>query len=163
MNSTRGSLAVETMSLRIDSACWASFESKCIRSSLVTPLTMMATLETELALDIVDGHLGVFDGVVQQGGRERNLVKSELGDDLGDRERMVDVRLAARASLRSVSRRGDARRPARSAPSEPLAAGRGTARQNGGEFVAWGTVLPPPGQDPVDGGHRQPSAPRRRR
>ena len=43
MTSTRMSSAMATSILRMAAACWASFESKWMRSSLVTPSTNAAT------------------------------------------------------------------------------------------------------------------------
>ncbi len=43
MTSTRQSVAIATSILRTVAACWASLESNCNRSSLVTPSTMAPT------------------------------------------------------------------------------------------------------------------------
>ena len=43
IRSTRQSLAMATSILRMVAACWASLESNCSRSSLVTPSTTGAT------------------------------------------------------------------------------------------------------------------------
>ncbi len=43
ISSTRQSSAIATSILRIVAACWASLESNCSRSSLVTPSTTLAT------------------------------------------------------------------------------------------------------------------------
>ena len=49
---TRTSLAIATSILRIVAACWASFESNWMRSSLVTPSTMAATAGPKSRLDV---------------------------------------------------------------------------------------------------------------
>ncbi len=69
-------------------------------------------LGAEVALDIGDGDLGVLDGVVQQRSGHRDLVEADVGDDLRDRERMVDVALTARTHLRLVRVGGHAVRAA---------------------------------------------------
>ena len=69
MTSTRQSLAIATSILRTVAACWASFESKCSRSSLVTPSTIAGDLRAELLLDLGEADPGVLDRVVQERGR----------------------------------------------------------------------------------------------
>ena len=54
---------------------------------------------------------GVLDGVVQQCGDQRGGVHAELGQDVGDRERMGDVRVAGAAQLVGVPLFGDLVRP----------------------------------------------------
>ena len=54
---------------------------------------------TELGGDVLEGDVGVLDGVVQQRGRDRDVVEAEVGDDRGDGQRVMDVRLARLAHL----------------------------------------------------------------
>ncbi len=65
---------------------------------------------TEPLVDVGECDLGVFDSVMQQRSRDRHLVEPDLGDDLCNSQRMVDVRLAAPPQLRAV---GFARHPVR--------------------------------------------------
>ncbi len=51
-------------------------------------------LGPELALHVVERDRGVFDRVMEQGGRHRGLVEPELGDDARHRDGVVDVALA---------------------------------------------------------------------
>ena len=99
MISTRRSRAIATSILRIVAACWASLESNCRRSSLVTPSTIAATSAPNACLDVGEGDLGVLDRVVQQRGGQRDLVEADLGNDPGHGQRVVDVALAAAARL----------------------------------------------------------------
>ena len=50
---------------------------------------------------------GVLDAVVQQARADRRDVELELGDDLRDRERVRDVRIAGLAGLAVVRLRGE--------------------------------------------------------
>ena len=59
-------------------------------------------LGAERRLDVGERDLGVFDRVVQQRGGERDLVEADVGDDAGDRQRVVDVALATAARLVTV-------------------------------------------------------------
>ncbi len=80
-------------------------------------LSTVAVLELVELRDAVDEHrdlvaevgahhvervVGVFDGVVQQCGSDRLRADAEVGEDLRDRDRMRDVRLAALALLARV-------------------------------------------------------------
>ena len=58
----------------------------------------------------------VFDDVVEQGGSDRGAVHFEVGQDRGDRERMLDIRFARRTPLiavRAGGKRIDALEPRR--------------------------------------------------
>ena len=99
---TRTSFAIATSILRMVAACCASFESNWMRSSLVTPSTMAATVGPNSPVDVVERELGVLDRVVQQRGGDGDVVESELGDDGGHGQRVGDVRLARSAHLAAV-------------------------------------------------------------
>ena len=68
-------------------------------SSFVTPSTSIATSSPKSSRQRVERVVGVFDRVVQQRGGERLWPEPEVGEDLGDRHRMGDVRLTAAAQL----------------------------------------------------------------
>ena len=150
--STRRSRAIATSILRIVAACCASFESNCSRSSLVTPSTMAGDLGAEGGLDVGDGDLGVLDRVVQQRGRERDLVEADVGDDAGHRQRMVDVALAAASRLVAVRFLGglvgavDHRHRRLRVP----AAVRAEQRR---QLVSGDVLVPSPGKHTIDGSH----------
>ena len=91
-----------TSILRMVAACWASLESKRIRSSLVTPSTMDATVGPNSASRSVDGHPGVLDRIVQQGGGDGGVVQAEAGEDGGHGQGVGDVGLAGFAHLALV-------------------------------------------------------------
>ena len=57
---------------------------------------------TEALLDITQRVLGVLGHVVQDGGRDRHRIESQLGQDPGHRQRVADVGLAADAPLLAV-------------------------------------------------------------
>ena len=56
-------------------------------------------LGAEVPLDVGHGDLGVLDRIVQQGGGDRDLVEADVGHDLRNRQRMVDVALTTGAHL----------------------------------------------------------------
>ena len=66
---------------------------------------------TDLAAEIVGQRLqrvaGVLDGVVQQRGDQGGGVHAELGEDIGDRQRMGDVGVTRTAQLIGVALLGD--------------------------------------------------------
>ncbi len=64
-------------------------------------------LVAELGPQLVEGVVGVLDGVVQQRGRQRRHGHAELGQDRGHRHRVGDVRVAALAPLAAVGALGD--------------------------------------------------------
>src|SRR5690242_19349107 len=59
----------------------------------------MTDLSAELALDLFLGHLAVFNDIVKQPGRERLLIHLQVGEDLGDLNRVDYVRLAVLSFL----------------------------------------------------------------
>lgn len=61
-----------------------------------------ADLLAELLADLIERHIGVLDGVVEQRRRQGGGLGAEFGEDQGHRERMRDVRLAALAHLAPV-------------------------------------------------------------
>ena len=75
----------------------------------------LGDLGAEALLDVGQVVLGVLGDVVEQRGLDRDRVDAELGEDLGRRDRVGDVRLAGRAALagvgldRQVERRVDGR------------------------------------------------------
>ena len=62
-------------------------------------------LLAELFGDVFGGDVGVFHRVVQQAGRDRGRVHLQLGQHLGDFERMDDVRLAGGPQLPACAAR----------------------------------------------------------
>ena len=73
-----------------------------MRSSLETPSTSSATGLPKRSVISSFETVGVLDHVVQQRGAQRLGVELPLGEDLGDRERVRDVGLAALAVLALV-------------------------------------------------------------
>ena len=61
----------------------------------------------EAFLDVAERVLGVLGDVVQEGGRDRDRVQAQLGQDLGHRQRVGDVGLAADAVLALVRLHGE--------------------------------------------------------
>ncbi len=64
-------------------------------------------LVAELGAELVQGVVGVLDGVVQQAGHQRGGVHTELGQNRRDRQRVRDVRVARLAPLTAVLLLGD--------------------------------------------------------
>ena len=71
-------------------------------------------LFAEFAAHLIEGHLRVLDGVVEQRGRQGRGLCAEFGQDEGHRERMGDVRLAAFTGLAAVRGLGEDVGPAES-------------------------------------------------
>ncbi len=114
-------------------------------------------LVTEVGLHVGQRDLGVLDGVVQQRSGHRDLVEADVGDDAGDRQRVVDVALAARAQLAAMGLGGDLvgavdGGDGRLGVAPPVAGEQ--RRQLDGRCRL---VVPPPGQDSIDGAHGAPS------
>ena len=64
-------------------------------------------LGPEPRLDVLEGDLGVLDGVVEQRAGEGDVVEAEAGQHHGHAERVGDVRLARAADLVGVGLAGD--------------------------------------------------------
>ncbi|MGX1510768.1 hypothetical protein RKD44_002056 [Streptomyces collinus] len=62
----------------------------------------VADLGAELLAHLVERHLGVLDGVVEERGGQGGGLGAEFGEDQGDGEGVGDVRLAALAHLAAV-------------------------------------------------------------
>ena len=123
------------------------------------PVDDLGDLAAEVGLDVGQRDLGVLDGVVEQGGGDGDLVESDVGDDAGDGQRVVDVALAAGAQLAAVGLGGDLvgavdRRHRRLGMARPVA--RQQRRQLG---RGCRLVVAPPGKDSVDGAHGASSSP----
>ncbi len=106
----------------------------------------------ELRLDLRQAEAGVLDRVVEQGGRDGDVVEAQPGQDGGHRQRVGDVGLAGVAELAMV---GGGRRlvgPDDHAGLVARVPGPEGAEQRT-EGVG-GLDLPSPGQHPFDGGHR---------
>ena len=73
-------------------------------------------LGAELRGDLFARDDGVLDDVVQERGGDRRPVHLQVGQDRGDRERVLDVGLARGAQLALVGSVGERRRRARSQP-----------------------------------------------
>jgi len=58
---------------------------------------------TEALFNAGDGILGVFDGIVEEGGSERGGIQAHVGKDVGDLEKMSEVRFAGAAELCAVA------------------------------------------------------------
>ena len=71
-------------------------------------------LAAEATLQLGHGHVAVFGDVVAQGGDDRRGIHAQAGQRFGYRERVVDVRLARLAKLRSVRLGRETRRHAES-------------------------------------------------
>ncbi len=72
------------------------------------PIDDCRDVRSELRLNLREAQLGVFYRVMQKGGRQRDLVESDLSNDSCDGERVVDVALSARPGLSPVGVRGNA-------------------------------------------------------
>jgi hypothetical protein len=73
-------------------------------------------LLAEQLAELLDRRGRVLDAVVQEAGAHAGDVELELGDDLRDRERMADVRIARLARLAVVRGRGEVVRAADQCP-----------------------------------------------
>ena len=59
-------------------------------------------LGAEVFFDVLDRRLGIFNGVVQQAGGDTDRVELEFGEDVGDFERVDQIRFARLANLAAV-------------------------------------------------------------
>ncbi len=67
----------------------------------------MADLFAEIAGQCIQCVAGVLDGVMQQGGHQRGGVHAQLGEDVGHRQRVGDVRVPGVPQLSGVPLLGD--------------------------------------------------------
>ena len=98
------------------------------------PVHDAGDLGAELAGDVLGPDVGVFDHVVQQGGRDRGAVQQLLGQDQGDGDGVGDEILARHPLLAPVGGRAEAERPIDQLQVEPV----GMALQHGPEVRARG-------------------------
>ena len=110
----------------------------------------------EFAFDLFDGDFCVFDGIVQQGGGKRHFIKTNVGNDLGYGDRMVDVRLATTPHLVLMSSTCSEVRPV-DERDRRLRMTRAIRRQQWCKFFGRGGRLPPPGKNAVTRSHTVPS------
>ena len=101
-SSTRTSAEMASSSLRRFSACASSRETRLQPLDLGQAIDDGADLGAEQLVDLGAGRVGVLDGVVQQRHGDGGVVELEVGEDGGDFERMVEVRVARGALLRAV-------------------------------------------------------------
>ena len=64
-------------------------------------------LVAEVALEILEADVRIFDNVVQERGNDRGRVKPVRGEDLGHRDRVGDVRITGPTLLAGVGLGGD--------------------------------------------------------
>ena len=99
------SFDIATIILRTVSACAASPYFDLVE--LGDAVDEHRDLVAEVGAELVERVVGVLDRVVQQRGGHRRRADAEVGEDLRDRERVRDVRLAALALLALVGALGD--------------------------------------------------------
>ena len=104
---TRMSPAIATIILRTFSACSCSRVWNWSLSSFVRPSTISATSSPNSSSIRSRVTVGVLDRVVQQRGLERRRVQPQVGQDLRDRQRMLDEVLAREPLLPLVRLLGD--------------------------------------------------------
>ena len=95
---TRTSRAIASSILRKFSACASSARLELDLVELGDAVDQLGHRLAEGVGDLVLGDGGVLDHVVQQRGHQRLAVEVPVGEDLGDRERVRDVRLAGLAT-----------------------------------------------------------------
>ena len=71
----------------------------------------MRDLVAEIGADSVEIDQRVLDDVVQQAGRDADLIEPHIGQDLGNLERMNQIRFAGSTLLAAVMKRGEKIRP----------------------------------------------------
>jgi hypothetical protein len=72
-------------------------------AELGDPVDQHLDLLPEQPADVLGGGAGVLDAVMEQTGADRGDVQPQIGDDLGDAERVDDVRLARPPELSGVA------------------------------------------------------------
>ena len=105
------SSAIARNIFRMFSACCCSWLWVLNFDSLVTPSTRWATSGPKRSSTSGEAVLGVLGDVVEERRLDRDRVDAELGEDLGRRDRVGDVRLARRADLRLRGPRRRGRTP----------------------------------------------------
>ena len=88
--------------LRKLSACRSSLDANCRPDSFVTPSTTCATCSPNSSRIFSIGVRRVLDDVVQQAGGDRDDVQPQVGQDVGDLERVDQVGLARPPDLSLV-------------------------------------------------------------
>ena len=98
-SSTRMSRAIATTILRKFSAWRSSLRGEVDLAELGDAVDEERDLVAELALDVLGGRRRVLDHVVQQRRADAGRVEVQLRDDVGDADRMDEVRVARLAQL----------------------------------------------------------------
>ena len=88
--------------LRKFSACRSSLDENGIAPELGDPFDDVGDVGAEQLLDPLDRGLGVFDDVVEQPGGDRDDVELHVGEQVGDLERVDQIRLPGMADLSLV-------------------------------------------------------------
>ena len=65
-------------------------------------INQVSDLCAEILFDILKRRVGVFDGVVKQSGGDADRIELEIGEDVGDFERVDEIRLAGFAYLAAM-------------------------------------------------------------
>ncbi len=88
--------------LRKLSACRSSLDANCSADSFVTPSTTCATCSPKSSRILLDRVRGVLDDVVEQAGGDGHHVEPQVRQDVGDLQRVDQVRLPGPADLSLV-------------------------------------------------------------
>ena len=99
---TRMSSTIASSILRKFSACRSSLLENGMALIFVTPFDDVGDVLAEGVADALDGGEGVLDDVVEEAGRHADDVQLHVGEDVGDLERMDQIRLARMAHLSLV-------------------------------------------------------------
>ena len=99
---TRTSSTIASSILRKFSAWRSSLDEKGMVLIFVTPSTTCATSAPKRVADVVDGGERVLDDVVEQAGRDGDVVEAHLGDQRGHLEGVGDVLLPRAPGLAGV-------------------------------------------------------------
>src|SRR5438128_7811696 len=71
-------------------------------TDLRQPVNQMGDLRAEVFFDVLNRRFGVFDGVVQQPRGNADGIEFEFGEDVGDFERVDEIRFARLANLAAM-------------------------------------------------------------
>ena len=104
------SWAIASSIFRMFSACCCSWLWVLNLRQLGDAVDELGDLGAEPLLDVGQAVLGVLGDVVEERGLDRGRVEAELGEDLGRRDRVGDVRLAGGALLALVGGDGEVER-----------------------------------------------------